>query len=599
MAEQKVGITLAVNDQVSKTVDSLAKKAKFVGKAFGGVVSVVKGVGGAIVVANQAAELLSKGFNTVKAAIGGAVDAAVEMRGESDPLIRKFKSMGSAVKGIQGAFGTSLILAFTAIGKALQPLIKRVKEFAEKNKEVIAKKTVDLVMDFALALADGIPAAIVFASLAITKFRKGLNNLDSFMASLLGGFAEFQIAIHDSMGRFSPFSDEAVNTMRFASDAAVEVIAKNLKANDELDIKQKELEEQTKNLGGALKDVLTKGAKDANKALKELAKGTGTTPFVTAEEQTARLRDQISKMVPDMQKAMKAIGEGKTFEQGRLAYEQLEKQIDLASRSLQFASKDSLPGVISQVEKLYKAAGLEFPFEFNTNNIEATGEQLQTLLDFMETFALDGKEGINLLNDAFEQQIDVVKNFKAEFEQAPVLLSNFAEEAGSAFAKIAQGAVTAGEAFGQLALSLVTSLIDMVQKAVLAYAVQAAAAAMANNSSAPGIGLIIGAAMGAAALGMVKGLLSQIPKPEGYADGGFVTGGVPNRDSVPALLMPGEFVIPKKQVDAMRNGQGGAGGGTNIQINTTVPPNRGEMKRYIRQNLIPAMRELKSQGVMV
>lgn len=37
----------------------------------------------------------------------------------------------------------------------------------------------------------------------------------------------------------------------------------------------------------------------------------------------------------------------------------------------------------------------------------------------------------------------------------------------------------------------------------------------------------------------------------GYAYGGSVTGGIPGRDSVPALLMPGEHVLTKRDVEAM------------------------------------------------
>ena len=42
---------------------------------------------------------------------------------------------------------------------------------------------------------------------------------------------------------------------------------------------------------------------------------------------------------------------------------------------------------------------------------------------------------------------------------------------------------------------------------------------------------------------------------QGFSRGGLVTGGVPGRDSVRALLQPGEFVLPKPTVDAIRQGQ--------------------------------------------
>ena len=40
----------------------------------------------------------------------------------------------------------------------------------------------------------------------------------------------------------------------------------------------------------------------------------------------------------------------------------------------------------------------------------------------------------------------------------------------------------------------------------------------------------------------------------GFAAGGMVTGGIRGRDSVPAMLMPGEYVLPTHVVDSIRSG---------------------------------------------
>lgn len=70
----------------------------------------------------------------------------------------------------------------------------------------------------------------------------------------------------------------------------------------------------------------------------------------------------------------------------------------------------------------------------------------------------------------------------------------------------------------------------------------------------------------------------------GHAAGGFITGGVAGRDSVPSMLMPGEFVLRKSAVDRVgvgnlsrlndgRNGapmstsSAGGGGGTTVVVN--------------------------------
>jgi hypothetical protein len=52
----------------------------------------------------------------------------------------------------------------------------------------------------------------------------------------------------------------------------------------------------------------------------------------------------------------------------------------------------------------------------------------------------------------------------------------------------------------------------------------------------------------------------------GAADGGLITGGVPGRDSVPAMLMPGELVVPKKNFNEVVGAvQGGGVSGENSQ----------------------------------
>ena len=105
--------------------------------------------------------------------------------------------------------------------------------------------------------------------------------------------------------------------------------------------------------------------------------------------------------------------------------------------------------------------------------------------------------------------------------------------------------------------------------------------------------------LAAAALAFVEGMLNKIPQPEGFAQGGLVTGGVAGRDSVPAMLMPGEFVLTKEQTDSLRKGNASLVGGSNVTIELTsqIPPTRAEMKKVVRQNVVPVLRELRVQGM--
>jgi len=65
----------------------------------------------------------------------------------------------------------------------------------------------------------------------------------------------------------------------------------------------------------------------------------------------------------------------------------------------------------------------------------------------------------------------------------------------------------------------------------------------------------IPAAISAAGMGIAAASQAQYPPPpaEAFAKGGIVTGGISGRDSVPAMLMPGELVAPAKNFDEVVN----------------------------------------------
>jgi hypothetical protein len=285
------------------------------------------------------------------------------------------------------------------------------------------------------------------------------------------------------------------------------------------------------------------------------------------------------------------------YKQAREALEQVELVFDNVNRELQFATKSSLPTMIAQLEGLSKRLGVPFPFKFDLQDLDTTKQQIRDIVTGGETPFIWLKEHLALLQDKLEQQVSFTRIWKDELTRMPQAFAMVGEAAGKMLVEVAKGTTTSGELLGHFFLGILQMVLDTVQKAVLAFAVQGAAAAFAGNAGAPGIGLIVGAAAAGATLAAIRGMLSQIPQPgqvKKMARGGLVTGGVAGRDSVPALLQPGEFVVPKKDVDAAKRG---GGGGVNVQISTTVPPSRGEMKRYLRQNLVPALRDLKAQGM--
>ena len=105
------------------------------------------------------------------------------------------------------------------------------------------------------------------------------------------------------------------------------------------------------------------------------------------------------------------------------------------------------------------------------------------------------------------------------------------------------------------------------------------------------------APMQEALTGFMEGIFSGMGSGEGglgsifgFADGGIVPTTSTSKsyaDSVPAMLQPGELVVPKSQVDNFMNGAGGGGGGQTFNINVT-----GDVSRLTRSEIVKMMPEI-------
>jgi hypothetical protein len=136
----------------------------------------------------------------------------------------------------------------------------------------------------------------------------------------------------------------------------------------------------------------------------------------------------------------------------------------------------------------------------------------------------------------------------------------------------------------------------MAQKAIMAHALEAAAASYKSQAGIPIIGPILGAAAASVALGIVRGYVGQLPA---YATGGEVRGGVPGRDSVMAMLTPGERVLTVQENREMKRGGGQSqpvNQSTNVSISMAMPMQRADIDRYIRDTITPSVKRLRRIG---
>lgn len=152
--------------------------------------------------------------------------------------------------------------------------------------------------------------------------------------------------------------------------------------------------------------------------------------------------------------------------------------------------------------------------------IEAANAALSASLTIKINTSLDE---IGLKNAERRAQI-----LDANAKQEEAIAQGVGDAMADGFAAIVTGSQRADKALATMAIRVV----QMVAQLKLAQAIA---------SSSIGIGGIFGGALGIGLLGAIPALFSK------KADGGFVTGGTPGRDSVPTLLTPGEYVVSLRE----------------------------------------------------
>lgn len=203
--------------------------------------------------------------------------------------------------------------------------------------------------------------------------------------------------------------------------------------------------------------------------------------------------------------------------------------------------------------------------EYGLQDLELTRQQMAALRD-AETTELKARREL-AIEEATRKQQERAQFLKDEIKH------------GEAYAKIkkfmnseeVKGATQAAGELVQLQQSKNTELREIGKAAALVQiGIQTATSAMSVFDgfvkTIPGpVGVALGIAGAAAATAFGVEKAGQVA---GFADGGLVTGGIPGRDSVPAMLAPGELVVPKQNfndvVGAVRGDNAGIQNGPEI-----------------------------------
>jgi len=163
---------------------------------------------------------------------------------------------------------------------------------------------------------------------------------------------------------------------------------------------------------------------------------------------------------------------------------------------------------------------------------------------------------------------------------------------------------TAGEALKQFANLLMTTVIDAIIATMQASAAKTVVGAAESLAAVPIVGPGLATTAAIAMLGFLKGIMGAFM---GAEEGGFVTGGIQRKDSVPIMLQPGEYVMPLDEVKGMKKfasqmgaGEGSSFGGRgsqiNVSFNSTLPATRTQAKEIMKRDILPLIRSLEAGG---
>lgn len=540
----KLGILISAKDQASKVFKGTANSADalFRGVRVGTTAASagMKTFAIAATGVNQALELAKKGAMMFRQTIGQAIAKSIEFRGENDAQVKQLREFQKSISILAARIGDVFLPVVQGIAAAFGPVIKSATQWLELNFKWLASGILENMFKFAAILVDGIAFGATTAAHAFLGLRMVIDGVsvlvNKFFEVSLKGFAHMAFAASE----FARTVGEHGLGMAF---------------ND------------TKNAAWELAKQFKKSGDDGKEAIQGHVAALKET-----EEMIERVRAGLLVGIGEASVAAMALADKATKsgnltleERGRINEENAAKDAAFNAWMLEDLAKD---------RAARKAADAE--------RAEAEQERIKT--------AMKRARLIAEIEERNRQQ------YMATAETAINQAGNIGSAYGKVFHAMMTGQASVGAGYVAMMAIAGQAVLDFAQKAIMAYALEAAAASYKSQAGIPFIGPVLGAAAASVALGVVRAYIGQLPA---FAAGGEVRGGSPGRDSVLAMLTPGERVLTVQENREMKRGSR-AQNVTNQSVNVTLAPatpmSRAQIDRYIRDTIEPSMRRLQRLG---
>lgn len=446
-------------------------------------------------------------------------------------------------------------------------------------------------------------------NLAFNKLMEGIFALGKPMA-----------AIYDTMAKLPGLADET----RFALQAGAETLrgySKQAGVNaDEAKEKIKELQKEGQKAKDSLADLMlgardtyAQGAQDRGQLAGKLS---GLDPELQAELE--RYKDQVAKLEAEKAKlkaqaraaaaaqqaakAQKAADAADPLDAEMTAYLDFEQKM-LAAQA-DFAAKRK---AIDASELIDYQSKLDYKKELDTQEQEAL-RQLK-----LEYARATGDE-LTIIEDQYRQE-RMAKDKEAAAQQKAIqedMMKKVADGLGQLsnigldmFTGWIEGTGDWKETLYNGLKSMSKNLMSSAISRILELALINQGEAMSSQAGIPIVGPALALAAGAAMFATTMALKSKLKPAEltpmatgGYISAGMVKGGAWGRDSVPALLEPGERVLSKAETEAYDNRQQPQNIVINVNVNGQLST-PAQVTDTVRRVLVPELRAAVRAGYSI
>tara|TARA_R110002020_G_scaffold50264_1_gene142190 strand:+ start:10312 stop:12228 length:1917 start_codon:yes stop_codon:yes gene_type:complete len=569
-------------------------------------------LGAAAVSVNQVLELMGKVWS---ATFGAALEfmdeakaMAIDMRSEFDPMVAQLDSVNNEFDELKGLIGDSGLIAETALKQSLLPTIEMIKgEVGALKSEwaVSAAETSAVVMELTAFLmsTDGLGGFFIdflTASQSLwAKFKAGWANIFGFLTLAFKKTLESM-----PWGDWTSEIEGANTAMDYFGETIEDAKVKVAGLDKQAQSQKETLDKVSFSLLDASTKVvqLTKDLADVNQEFGNLA----------SSDFNNRMNDLVFTLGGNLPDALARFKEGLDLESKVLAFTQLQKEIDTVGATLMKlrpGSGEAFDVMHGKVKAIYDQLGVPLPLDFKDANAQQKLDMLRASFESLKENAAVATGKVSLaLSMATQEATKLEESVTMVTESFSDKMANAAQSLqqnfGAMFGSFITGTESAGKAAKKFASLLLTTVIDAMIQTMTVDATKTAIGAASSVAGIPivGPGLAVTAAI--TMLTFLKGLIGSLT---GAAEGGFVTGGIQRKDSVPMLLQPGEYVMPVDEVRGMKkfaaqmgSGSGLSSGGgrsqVNISFNSTLPATRTQAKEIMRRDILPLLRDLEAGG---